>query len=622
MSAPRGGFAGRILLVDLSRRTVATEPLEWDDAERFVGGLGLCVKIAHGHVRPGTDALSPRNPIVLGAGPLVGTNLPSTSRLFAVAKLPGSGTVGWCGAGGVTFGYQLKCAGFDHVVIEGRADAPVYLSIVDDRVEIRDARPLWGRDVVETCSSLWREAPWPTGVLCIGPAGEQLIPFSMAYINRLATLGRGGLGAVLGSKNLKAIAVQGTGCVKVARPHAYRSLLKGFLQTIREYPYLKEWQEMGLVKSFPVIPMDVYRSIKERRVACVSCPVGCKDVVRIRDGEFAGLAAHSSSILNLFTPMGFGFQDYGEAVRCIRTLDGHGLDMFEFFGLMGMAARLAQRGAISPSDLDVPIATDSLASMEAWAGRIVRREGLGAILAQGFPGLLGAFGKEAEACAPALVKAMHPYAGPGGAVNWHYFGTMELGQALDPRGPHVAAGGSPTYFSRRPLDVFPRHLRRMGVPEEALERILPGLGSAQASPQLKIGRLLKYSHRWFCILGALGVCARAQVNRFYNARLCTDLYGAVTGIDANLDGIRQGADRGWTLLRMLNVQEGLGRDGDAPPEAWFGARGFKDYLTGEPLVPQDVARMTEEYYDEQGWDPATGIPTAPTLDRLGLGHRP
>jgi aldehyde:ferredoxin oxidoreductase len=259
-------------------------------------------------------------------------------------------------------------------------------------------------------------------------------------------------------------------------------------------------------------------------------------------------------------------------------------------------------------------------------------------LADGFSGIFSHFGSRVKDLAPDTAKGMLTYVGPKGPLPWNLFGTMELGQVMDPRGPHVGAGGSPTYFARRSLDVFPQHLRRMGVPEEAISRILPGLAVSDKSltipspggegmgdrtlPEseqaLKIGRLLKYSHQWFTILGSLGICARAQINRFYDANLCAQLYEAVTGIKTDLDALRCRADRAWTLLHMANVRAGYSRKDDIVPEKWFQAPGFLEYLSGRPLTPDDVERMRDDYYDEQGWDSQTGIPSPERLNELGL----
>jgi aldehyde:ferredoxin oxidoreductase len=152
-----------------------------------------------------------------------------------------------------------------------------------------------------------------------------------------------------------------------------------------------------------------------------------------------------------------------------------------------------------------------------------------------------------------------------------------------------------------------------------MERILPESGSPDRQQGLNVGRLLKYSHCWFSILGSLGICARAQINRFYNASLCAELYEAVTGIATDLPGLRQRAERVWTLYRMVNLREGLDRSvHEALPEQWFETPGFKEYVTERPLERQESERMIEDYYLEWGWDRKTGIPTPQVLEDLGM----
>jgi aldehyde:ferredoxin oxidoreductase len=616
MKTQTGGFAGNVLYVDLTQARTSTEPLNMALAEKFIGGLGLTLKMAYDRIRPGIDALDPANPVVLGAGPLVGTDLPSVSRVYAVSKLPSSAAIGWCGAGGVTFGYLLKNAGYDLVVIEGSADHPVFLKIIDEQVELCDAGHLWGKGVDDTYKALRQESRKPAGVLCIGQAGENQVTYSMAYIDGIATMGRGGLGAVLGAKNLKAVVITGTRGIRVADRRRYKSLRNNFLEKIRQYPYLKESQELGLIKSLPAIPVETYKQIKKRRIACVSCPIGCKDVVEIKNGEFKGLVASSSSAINLLMPTMYGMSDYRQAVKLVATLDGYGLDMFEFMGVMGFARALAENGIIDADDAHPAIVIDSLASMLRWAEKIALRQGLGDILAGGFNAILDHYGEPAAAHAPALVKGMHPYTGPGSALPWDLFGTMELGQILDPRGPHVGSGGSPTYFAKRPLDVFPRHLKRMGVSADAIKRILPDPNLP--GQQLNIEALLNYSHRWFCILGSLGVCARAQINRFYNASLCAELYEAVTGIPTDLDVLRLRADRVWTLYKMINVREGIGRETEAVPPRWVNGAGFKNYVTDQQLQRREIEQMAADYYQEWGWNQKSGAPTPGALRKLGL----
>ena len=187
----------------------------------------------------------------------------------------------------------------------------------------------------------------------------------MAFIDRISTLGRGGFGAVMGSKNLKAVIVKGKHGVDVADRKRYKALRKPFLESIQNYKHLKEWQNLGMLKSFPIVPVETYEQIKKRRLACVSCPVGCKDVVQIPDGQFKGMVVHTSSVINLLTGITYGFKDYRESIKLIATLDEYGMDMFEFFGLMGFAKTLQEKGIIKPADIESEIRIDSLTSMEA-----------------------------------------------------------------------------------------------------------------------------------------------------------------------------------------------------------------------------------------------------------------
>ena len=593
----KGGLAGRILHVDLSGRQTWPESLNETIVKDYIGGLGTCVKLASDFIPPGAEPLSPESVFVLGVGALVGTDLPSSSRMYAVGKLPASGTVGWCGAGGYSFGVQLKYAGYDHIVVTGKANRPVYLYIDDSKADIIDAEGLWGLGVDETNEFFYSNFDGAPGVLSIGPAGENKSLIAMAFVDRISTLGRGGFGAVMGSKNLKAIVVRGTGGVTVSDRKRFGRLSRSLLGTIRAYPYLKEWQDLGMLKAFPMVPTETYKRIKKRRAACVSCPVGCKDVVCIPDGPFAGLIKHTSAAINLFTPMMYGMKDPWEAVKLVSDLDSYGMDMFEFFGLMGMTSDLADAGEITLGPEEPEIDLASLSSMSAWAEKLARRQGTGNLLADGFTVLKEKLGAKTEQHAPALIKGIHPYAGPGAALPWDRFGTMELGQVLDPRGPHVGSGGSPTYFAVRPLSVFPKHLKRMGIPENTWDRIL-----GPDRDELHVGRLLRYSHAWFAILGSLGICARGQVNRFFDADLCAEAYEAATGIPTSTNDLRNRADRVWAKFRELNIREGLDASAEALPAQWFGESGFKEYLTGEPLSREQAEEMKREYFDEWGWE--------------------
>jgi len=591
-----GGFAGKILSVNLGIGDISTQPIDENMVRGYIGGLGVCIKLASDHLPSGVAPLSPESVFVLGAGPLVGTGLPSTSRMFVVSKLPASGTVGWCGAGGYSFGAQLKYAGYDHIIVSGRAEKPVYLYVEDEKIEIRDASALWGLGVEAAYDAICRTHHGRVGVLVIGPAGENRSAISMAFVDRISTLGRGGFGAVMGAKNLKAVVVKGNGGINVAHRKRFSSISQSLIKAIKEYAYLEEWQDLGMFKAFPLVPLDDYKKMKARRLACVSCPVGCKDFVRIPEGPYAGLEKHTSSAINLLSPTMYGMKNMWEATRLVIELDNYGLDMFEFFNLMEFARKLIDSQILQPQPDEIEIDPTSFHSMMFWAKKVAYKEGTGDVIADGVSAAIERIGPVAGKYAGILIKGMKPYTGPGSAIPWDRFGTMELGQVLDPRGPHVGSGGSPTYFALRPLDVFPKHLKRMGIPDSAIDRIV-----GKECDQLHVGRLLRYSHAWFATLGSLGICARGQVNRFYNADICAEAYESATGIPTSKEDLGRRANRIWKKLRDLNIREGLDDSSETFPEEWFGEKGFKDYITGKPLTQEQAEMMRKDYYKEWGW---------------------
>ncbi|MFX1450541.1 MAG: aldehyde ferredoxin oxidoreductase C-terminal domain-containing protein, partial [Promethearchaeota archaeon] len=236
----------------------------------------------------------------------------------------------------------------------------------------------------------------------------------------------------------------------------------------------------------------------------------------------------------------------------------------------------------------------------------------GDILADGFEGLIKRFGKEAIKKIP-LVKNQNLILDP----KMFNLGTMEFEQFVSPRGSHDAAGGSPTYFAPgRKLDDFRTHFDRMGIPEEAMDRIFkPPI----AEMGFSIGRLTRYSEDWFTALGSLGICARAQINRFYSAKLCAELYSTVTGIEISREELMKVAERSWNLLKIANVREGFNRKHDEFPERLIKKR--ITYFYGGVKITNELAnKLLDDYYDERGWDLEKGIPKKEKLIELGLQY--
>ncbi len=614
-----GGYAGNILQVDLSSGEIKKEPLDMKLAGEFLGGLGMSVKLAYDMMQPGIDPLSPANPIIIGAGPLVGTFAPGSSRVFSLTRLPANNSVGWGGAGGMSFGCMLKNAGYDHVIVTGRANNPVYLNISDDDIEICDAASLWGKTVNQTSNELCEKHGRPLGVTTIGQGGENLVKFSMAFVDKTSTLGRGGLAAVFGSKNLKAIVTRGTKGVRVADRKRFKKVCDQMFERIKNYPALKECHEMGFLKQMPVMPKEVYlEKFKKRRISCVGCPIGDKDILQIKEGRFEGLVKYATSAINTVISFLYGITDYFEAVKLLDILDGYGLDMFEAFGLLKFADNLYKQGIITSGDLGSEGIEFNYDSVADWFGKIAHREGFGDVLADGFDGVVAKYGEESEKFAPSISKGLTAYMGVKGPLFWDLFGTMEFGMAVHMRGPAAAPGGStPLYSTRgRPIEWIKMHMDRVGIPADAIERILSG----KDGMKINVGRFEKYGQEFFFASACLGTCVRAHINRFYSNKIHAEMFSSATGIETTGAELLKAAERGYNLLKMANVREGFSRTADKFPENWFEEPMHMDYYENVKITREIAYKLLGDYYDERGWDIETGIPTEKKLRELGLDY--
>jgi aldehyde:ferredoxin oxidoreductase len=290
------GYTGKILNVDLTNDKITVERERTEDLRLFIGGMGMNCKLGAEILKPKIDPFSEENVIILGAGPLV----PATG---AIANSCGS----------MSFGFNLKHAGFDHIIISGKSEKKVYLAIMDDHVEIIDATELWGKDIIETTNFLWNKVP-SCGVIAIGQAGENLVHGSLALIDKTSTFGRGGLGAIMGSKNLKAIIVKGTKGLPIAYPKEFSKLYEKQNERIRNYIHRDSWIELGMLRSLPVngtlyakgekekaeqaSEKFYIHNLKKKRIACPSCPMADKDILEIKEGEFKGFMNYTTSVIN------------------------------------------------------------------------------------------------------------------------------------------------------------------------------------------------------------------------------------------------------------------------------------------------------------------------------------
>lgn len=625
------GYTGNILKIDLTVDKISIIKQNVDNIKQFIGGLGINTKLVADLIKPKIDPLSSENVIIIGVGPLVGTITPGASRTVGSTKFPATGAIAYS-CGSMSFGFNLKHSGFDHIIISGKAEDPVYLVILNEHIELIDASDIWGKDIVESTNFLQKKYS-ESGVIAIGQAGENLVYGSLALIDKTSTFGRGGLGAVMGSKNLKAIVTKGSRGISIANPKEFNQLYKKLFERIRKYPQRESWHELGMLRSLPVgmilkasgqhkkarqCSERVYlKKLKKRRIACPSCPMGDKDILELQEGNFKGLINYTSSVINPF--LMFTLDDlntYDEAIKSFDLVSRYGLDSLTITSLLKFCTHLYEKGILTKENTGIEWKSDYRTLVQL-IEMIVYRKGFGNILADGWKSLAETY-KSVEN-EMLTVKGLDIIFEP----RFLRLGTMEFEQVVNPKGAHVASGGSPTYLGAGgSIDKFKMHFDRMGVPNSAIGRLF--------TPPLKemvvnVGRLTRYSEDWYTVLTSLGLCARAQMNRFYGLELVTDIYNAVTGFNMQLDDLRIAAERTWNLLKIMNIKEGFSRKDDKFPEEWFkplkfgeNILKFQDFF-GETIITPEVAnQLLDDYYDERGWDKIRGIPMQEKIKELSL----
>ena len=633
-----GGFSGTILRVDLSTGEIQKEPLDLELARDVVGGWGINQKLAYQHLSPGIDPVSAENVIILGAGPLVGTVAPGASKLMCTTKFPLTGAVATASAGG-HFGQQLKWAGYDHVVITGKAREPVYLKILDDEVEICDASHLSGRSVLETTEKLWGDHG-RCGVVSIGQAGENLVRFALALVDNMASLGRGGLGAVMGSKNLKAMVARGTRGVGVSDAKRFMKSVDRLFERRKEWAGRDAAATLGLAALSEVLlgqmtftrnwtetyPADEYykravapiregKWLNRQPLACGACFSADKDVVELTEGQYKGLILRGGrASAGSEYSIRFGIEDHGKAAKLLHTIEEYGLCMITFNSLIDFLIHICEKEIITEEEVGLPLRRD-FDSLMNLAEKLAFRQGFGNILADGWLKTVEKIGKDAEKHA-VIIKGVDPQ------IDGRLSGINAFEQVVCPRGPsgQFLAAGVYGVASADSVERFRQLADREGVPEDAIRRML-------ASPLgVSTGRLARYDEDWAILFNCLGVCGRGFINRFYTPAICAEVYSAATGIESGPQDLMTAAERSFNLWKVLNVREGFSRKDDVFPDIWFGtitdpwgneARAM-DFFKTRSVSKEEFEGLLDDYYDERGWDIEKGVPTKAKLAELGL----
>lgn len=594
------GFQGKILRVNLTDGRVSVEDLDPVLAKDYVGGRGLATKIFADEVSPAVDALSPENKIIMATGPLSGTPTPTGGRYMVITKSPLTGTIASSNSGGY-WGAELKFAGYDMVIVEGKAEKPVYLYVEDDKIEIRDAAHVWGKVSSETTKMLLEEAAAKARVLCIGPAGEKLSPIASVMNEVSRAAGRSGVGAVMGSKNLKAIVVRGTKKVSLADEEALKEIVKNCTKNIREngvtgtgLPTYGTAVLVNIINEHGVLPTNNFQSSQFgqaeaisgetlaekyllRKDPCYRCPIGCGRYSRVDDIEGGGpeyetIWAYGSDC---------GVSDLGAVFKANYWCNEMGLDTISAGATIAAAMELYQKGYIKDEDLDgVPLEFGNAEAIIEWTKRMGLRQGLGDKLALGSYRLTDSYGvpELSMSVKKQELPAYDPRAIQGQALQ---YATSNRG------GCHV-----------RGYLISPEIL---GSPEKIDRNTIEGKA-----------KWCKIFQDLTAFIDSSGLCLFTSFAM--DAKDYAEMISAATGFEYTKDSIMEAGDRIWNLERIFNLEAGVDPSQDTLPR-----RLLEDPIAEGPSKGE-VARLSEMlpgYYEIRGWS-KEGIPTEAKKKALGL----
>jgi aldehyde:ferredoxin oxidoreductase len=617
-----GGYAGKMGFVDLTTGEIKVETLDEKLAREFIGGQGIGVRILFERQKKGIGPLGPESLLGFTTGPLTGTKVPTGGRYMAVCKSPLTGGWGDANSGGY-FGAELKSAGWDAIFVSGQASTPKYIAIFDDRLEIKDADHLWGLDTIETEKSIQKDSgDKKIRIASIGPASEKLSLISGIVNDSGRIAARSGVGAVMGAKKLKAVAVRGTGKAPIADKEALDRLRQAFTKELRAMggfaqmlikhgtcgltgglvasgaTPVKNWRYTGK-QSFPnldkIADADTIIAYQRRKYGCANCPIACGGIFNVSGGKYPVGETHKPEYETIGA---FGTMCMCDDLEAIIKLNDmcnrSGLDTISAGTALAFAMECFENGIITESDTDgISLTWGNSNAMVAMLQKMITREGFGDILADGVKVAAAKIGQGAEKF------AMHVGGQEPGLHNALFLPSRGTGFVCDPTpGRHTAApmariDGGPGQFAPYPelkIEQFDRYAYSGKGPM-----------SATASQYLQVG-------------SSSGVCVMPMM--FFGNYPLIEFFNAVTGWDMDIAEVLTAGARIQTLRHSFNLREGI-----RPADVKLPAR-----MAGDPPqqegpvagVTLDMDSLAREYRQAMGWDPDSGRPNDATLNKLGL----
>lgn len=594
------GWNGKLLRVDLTKGKAVSQKYDVSFAKTFLGGRGFAAKILWDELKPGVDPFSSENRLIFAAGPLTAFPLPSSGKLLVAAKSPLTGGYG-DGNLGTHATVQMRRAGYDAVVIQGKASKPTILYVQNDKTEFVDARDYWGTGSFQTEKRLKKEYGTSVGVVAIGQAGENRVKFANVVSQEGRAGGRPGMGAVMGSKNLKAVAFRGTKTLPVKDPEAVRSLGLEAYRDVLAKPNYAFWKRQGTMSVVEwsqengVLPTRNFREgvfekadaiggfamekIKIANRGCPHCNMTCGNVVE--DSERLPSELDYENVALLGSNIGLG--NLKEVATLNRLADDYGVDTVSLGNVIGFVMEASEKKLI-----DYKIGWGDFEKARALTEDIVFRRGMGAVLAEGVRSVSEKVGGDSKKWAMEIkgleVSGYDCHTTPGMALS---YGTSSLGA----------------------------HHKDAWVISWEVSVGRESYGEAKVDKVIELQRLRGGVFEGFT------TCRLPWVEVAFGLDWYPRFLKAATGLDMSMADLFTIADRVWNLMRAFWVREYAavwGRSMDGLPARWFDEPVKEGPFKGTSLNREKYDRMLQVYYNKRGWD-NRGIPTKGTLVNLGLG---
>ena len=604
------GYAGTILYIDLTTGKTRTEKLTEETAKKYIGGIGLGMKLFLSNSKGGVDPLSPENPLVLALGPVSGTMFPTGGNGHAfISKSPATGGVGEAVSHG-TFGAELKRAGYDAIVFSGKAEKPVYLWIDDESIQILDAANIWGKSPGETEDAIKEEiGDYYVRVAAIGLAGEKQSKMANISNEKTRAAGRTGLGAVMGSKNLKAIAVRGTRDITVAKPDEFMDMVKEFHERMKG-PAAQKYRTLGTVENIDLtnelycMPTRNYSAshfdkieninaeeLNERYIAkiiaCNSCAMRCEHEAVVKEGPYKGsLARMEYDNLWALGP-NCGVDKLDAIIRAAELCSYYGLDAQSTGVTISFLMDCHEKGILTHEELGgIDAHFGNGDAVVQLIEKIGKREGIGDTLADGVKIAAQKIGKNSAELAQ-QIKGLEVT-----GYDLRCLKTAALGSAVSFRGADHNRSGVYALDMKGKVDRLKAEKGR--------------------------GRLVKDNEDIFALIDSLIVCKNAKGTFYKELADMAKLYSSVTGIEITPEELGGAGERISTLAKLINLREGLSRNDDTLPWKVMNQPIEDDGPVKGAVVTQDeLDLLLDDYYQARGWT-VEGTPSKAKLQELGL----